>query len=145
MMYGKMGTLAVHEVAGDCPLLISEESMTRLGAVRLRAKRIDIEDLEIASEELEFHPRSGHPIVRLLPTTKNATARAACEDQFVGQIEIDMPEDSDSGLDEVHFVGPLNTKFVDALRASRTRRPRSSRSRSRGGQRSWRFSHGRWH
>ena len=96
MMNGRMGTLAVHEVAGDCPLLISEESMTRLGVVlRLRAKRIDIEDLEIAGEELEFHPRSGHPIVRLLPTTKNATAGATCEDQFVGQIKIDMPEDSD--------------------------------------------------
>ena len=40
MMYGKMGTLAVHEVAGDCPLLISEEAMTRLGVVlRLRATR----------------------------------------------------------------------------------------------------------
>jgi hypothetical protein len=35
-------------------------------------------------------------------------AGAACGDQFVGQIETDMaenmPEDSDSGLDEVHFV-----------------------------------------
>ena len=89
-------------------MLISEESMTRLGVVlRLRAKRIDIEDLEIAGEELEFHPRSGHPIVRLLPTTRNATAGAACDEQFVGQIEIDMPEDSDGGFDEVHFVGPL--------------------------------------
>jgi hypothetical protein len=107
MMYGKMGTLAVHEVAGDCPLLISEESMTRLGVVlRLRAKKIDIEDLEIAGEVLEFHPRSGHPIVRLLPTVKNPTAGAAYEEQFVGQIAIDMPEsaDSDSGLEEVHFV-----------------------------------------
>ena len=75
MMYGEMGTLAVHEVAGDCPLLISEESMTRLGVVlRLRAKRIGIEDLEIAGEELELHPRSGHPIVRPLPTTRNLTA-----------------------------------------------------------------------
>ena len=68
MMYGRMGTLAVHEVAGDCPLLISEESMAKLGVVlRLRAKKIDIEDLEIVGEDLEFHPRSGHPIVRLLP------------------------------------------------------------------------------
>ena len=82
--------------------------MARLGVVlRLRAKRIDIEDLEIAGEELEFHPRSGHPIVRLLPTTRNATAGAACDEQFVGQIEIDMPEDSDGGFDEVLFVGPL--------------------------------------
>ena len=40
MMYGRMGTLAVHEVAGECPFLISEESMTKLGVVlRLRARR----------------------------------------------------------------------------------------------------------
>ncbi len=81
--------------------------MTRLGVVlRLRAKRIDIEDLEISGETLEFHPRSGHPIVRLLPTVKNSTASAAHEEQFVGQIAIDMPDpaDSDIGFEEVHFV-----------------------------------------
>ena len=81
--------------------------MTRLGVVsRLRAKKIDIEDLEIAGEVLELHPRSGHPIVRLLPTVRNHTAGAAYEEHFVGQIAIDMPEsaESDSGLEEVHFV-----------------------------------------
>ena len=30
MLYGRMGTLAVHEVPGECPFLISEESMVRL-------------------------------------------------------------------------------------------------------------------
>ena len=108
MMYGRMGTLAVHEVAGDCPLLISEESMAKLGVVlRLRAKKIDIEDLEISGEDLEFHPRSGHPIVRLLPTTRNDMAGAVVEEQFVGEITIDMPDlcdESGSELDEVHFV-----------------------------------------
>ncbi len=92
MMYGKMGTLAVHDVAGDCPLLISEEAMTRLGVVlRLRATRIDIEDSEISGAALEFHPRSGHHIVRPLPTVKNATASAAHEEHFVGELEEGSP------------------------------------------------------
>ena len=60
MLYGRMGTLAVHEVPGDCPLLISEESMTRLGVVlRLRDKKIDIEDLQVTGCKLDFHPKSG--------------------------------------------------------------------------------------
>ena len=64
MLYGRMGTLAVHEVPGECPLLISEE-MVRLEVVlRLRNKKIDIEDLQAKGGKLDFHPKSGHPIAR---------------------------------------------------------------------------------
>ncbi len=60
---GGMGTLAVNEVPGERPLLISEESMKRLGVVlRLRQKQIDIEDLVVQGATSDFHPQNGHPI-----------------------------------------------------------------------------------
>ncbi len=52
MLYDRMGTLVVHEVPGESPLSISEESMERLGVVS-RQKRIDIEDLGVQGETLE--------------------------------------------------------------------------------------------
>ena len=68
-LYGKMGVLSVHEVPGDCPLLISEDSMEKLGVdLKLRKREIDIEDLDVKDAELPFHPRTGHPIAYILPT-----------------------------------------------------------------------------
>ncbi len=86
-------------------MLISEESMTRLGVVlRLRDKVIDIEDLQLTGGKLDFHPKSGHPVARLLPTVKNRTAGAAPKNHFIGETVIDIEDEGDSELDEVHYV-----------------------------------------
>ncbi len=75
----------MHKVPGECPRLIRGMSMERLGAgLRLRQEKIDIEDLGVQGETLEFHPRSGHPIAQLLPTVKNTVVGAAPDEHFVG-------------------------------------------------------------
>ncbi len=85
-------------------MLISEESAERLWVVlRLRDNQTDIKDLHVKGGKLELHPRSGHPIARLLATVKDTMIGAATEEHFVGAIE-GIYEGDWSHLDDGQYV-----------------------------------------
>lgn len=65
--YGVLCILRVSEVPGNCPLLISEESMRDLGVtLHFKEKLIDVGELNLYACPLEYH-ESGHPVVTLMP------------------------------------------------------------------------------
>ena len=79
--------------------------------LRLRQKKFDIEDLGVQGETLEFHPPSGHPIARLLPSVKNAIVGAAPDEHFVEAAAARLGTDIESiyesnwsDMGETHFV-----------------------------------------
>ena len=67
-MYKKVGLLMVQEVPGKCPLLISEDSMHKLDvSLHMGRRTIDVGSAGVYEQPLEYHPRTGHPIVHLMP------------------------------------------------------------------------------
>ena len=67
--------------------------MRALGVVlNLRKENISIEDLNIERQKLYFHPRSGHPIARLLPTIRNEVVGSCAEESFALTAELDEGE-----------------------------------------------------
>ena len=110
----------IYEVPGECPLLLSEETMKRLDVVLyLRDEKIHIGEVGVQKEKLEFHKRSEHPIAKLLPT-RRATKD---EQNFVGEASSQGGKERTWSIEEDYDAPwePEDTHYVHMKKGVRRR------------------------
>ena len=99
-MYNKVGLLMVQEAPGRCPLLISEESMHKLDvSLHMGRRKIDVGSAGVYDQPLEYHPRTGHPIVHLMPPDMRGGEGNAID--FVATAEAE-DEESEAEIEELY-------------------------------------------